>query len=181
MTGATLTITIDDRQARRAFAALQKLMADTTPVMRAIGVGLRRNVHDRFMDAADPDGKPWVALNPGYAAIKRGPGILRGAGVAGGLMGSITSRPSQDSVEVGTNKIYAAPHQFGATIVPKNATHLRFEIAGGPVAAKSVTIPARPFLGVGPLDEQTITETVVDTLDRVQAKAASSARGANAR
>jgi len=48
MTGATLTTTIDDRQARRAFAALQKLMADTTPVMRAIGVGFSGNVQDCF-------------------------------------------------------------------------------------------------------------------------------------
>lgn len=174
MTGATLDIRIDDREAKRAFAALQKLMADTTPVMKAIGVGLRRNVHDRFMDAADPDGNPWAPLNPGYAAIKRGPGILRGAGVAGGLMGSISSRATKDSVEVGSNKVYAAIHQFGGTIVPKNAEHLIFEMAGGLVHATSVTIPARPYLGVGPLDEQVITETLVDALDRETRKAASS-------
>ena len=176
MTGAALTIAVDDKEARRAFAALQKLMADTTPVMKAIGVGLRRTVHDRFMDAVDPHGNPWAPLNSGYAAIKRGPGILRGAGVAGGLMGSITSRAARDSVEVGSNNVYAAIHQFGGTIVPKNAEHLIFEMAGGLVHATSVTIPARPYLGVGPLDEQVITETLVDALDRETRKAASSPR-----
>jgi phage virion morphogenesis protein len=174
MTGATLDVKIDDREAKRAFRALQKLMADTTPVMKAIGVGMVRNVHDRFMDAVSPEGVAWAPLSPGYAPIKEGPGILRTAGMRGGLMGSITSRASATAVEVGSNKIYAAVHQFGATIVPKNAKHLIFQMAGGTVQADSVTIPARPYLGVGPLDEQTITETLVDALDRETRKAASS-------
>ncbi|MCX5497318.1 phage virion morphogenesis protein [Kaistia dalseonensis] len=172
MTGVSLSTTIDDREARRAFGALQRLMADTTPIMAAIGTGLVRNVHDRFMDADDPDGNAWAPLNPGYAAIKRGPGILRASGMRGGLMGSITQKANRDSVEVGSNKIYAAVHQLGATIEAKNATHLRFEMAGGLVAVKSVTIPARPYLGIGPADERTINETLVDALDRAVQKGA---------
>lgn len=170
MTGATLSTSVDATEAARAFASLRSLMADTTPIMKAIGVGLVRDTQDRFMDAVDPDGKPWQPLSPGYAPIKKGPGILRAAGMRGGLMGSITSRATADTVEVGTNKIYGAVHQFGATIVPKNASHLVFEMAGGLVKAKSVTIPARPYLGIGPTDERTILETVVDALDRQLAR-----------
>ena len=40
--------------------------------------------------------------------------ILRRQGFAGGLMGSISVRAYNDRAEVGTNKIYAAVHQFGA-------------------------------------------------------------------
>lgn len=166
MTGATLSASVDAKEAARAFAALKGMMDDTTPIMRAIGVGLVRDTQDRFMDAVDPNGEPWAPLLPAYAAIKDGPGILREHGMRGGLMGSITSKASRNAVEVGTNKIYGAVHQFGATIKPKNASHLVFELAGGVVKAKSVTIPARPYLGIGPTDERTILETVTDALDR---------------
>jgi len=38
---------------------------------------------------------------------------------AGGLAASIAAKATEDSVTVGTNKVYAAPHQFGATISMK--------------------------------------------------------------
>lgn len=167
MAGVTLEVSIDDKLVLKAFTALsKKLSGDTTPVMRAIGFGLVQNVHDRFEAAVDPQGQPWEPLNPSYAAAKRGPGILREAGMRGGLMGSITFSAGPDAVEVGTNKIYAAVHQFGATIVPVKASHLVFRIGNQVVKAKSVTIPARPFLGISAEDERTIAETVTDALDR---------------
>ena len=39
-------------------------------------------------------------------------------------------------------------HQFGATITPKTARRLRFELGGKTVFAKKSVIPARPYLGV---------------------------------
>lgn len=167
MAGVTLETSIDDKQVLKAFASLSKaLHGNTTPVMRAIGVGLVRNVHDRFEAAVDPQGQPWQKLNPAYAAAKRGPGILRESGMRGGLMGSITFAASPDTVEVGTNKIYAAVHQFGVTITPVKASHLVFRIGDQVVKAKSVTVPARPYLGISAEDERTIAETVTDALDR---------------
>ncbi len=166
MVGVTLETSIEDQIVLKAFQALQKALQNTTPVMRAIGTGLVRNVHDRFEAAVDPDGNPWAPLHPAYAPLKRGPGILREAGMRGGLMGSITFLASPDAVEVGTNKIHARVHQEGATIVPVKASHLVFRLASGVVKAKSVTIPARPYLGIGPEDERVIAETVTDALDR---------------
>lgn len=170
MSGATLETTIDDKLVLKAFGALRRAMGDTTPVMRAIGVGLVEGTHQRFESATDPQGQPWAALNPDYAPTKRGPGILRESAMRGGLMGSITFRASPGSVEVGTNKIYAAVHQFGATIQPREASHLVFRLASGVVHARSVTIPARPFLGISKADEATIAETVTDALDRRMAR-----------
>jgi len=104
-----------------------------------------------------------VALNPDYKAMKRNSRILT---ETGRLRDSITSRAGRDQVAVGTNVIYAAVHQFGATIVPKNATHLVFRLATGVVLAKSVTVPARPFLGINDDDEEMIADTVFGFVER---------------
>ena len=41
---------------------------------------------------------------------------------------------------------YARIHEFGGVIKPKNGKYLVFEINGQKVFAKSVTMPARPYL-----------------------------------
>ncbi len=166
MAGVTLETKMVGDAAIRAFRQLGRVMSNTTPIMRAVGVGLVEGTHTRFEQAVDPEGNPWAPLLPAYKAIKRGPGILRESAMRGGLMGSITFRAGADTVEVGTNKIYAAVHQYGATIVPVKATHLRFFLSGGLVEADSVTIPARPYLGVSTEDARMIEETIVDALDR---------------
>ena len=56
-----------------------------------------------------------------------------------------------DYVEIGTNLVYAPPHQFGATITPKQAKMLRFFNGSIPIFAMKVTIPARPYM---PIDQQ---------------------------
>ncbi|WP_332117253.1 phage virion morphogenesis protein [Azorhizobium caulinodans] len=166
MSGATLETRVVGTAAIRAFQRLSLVMANTTPVMRAIGTGLIEGTHTRFEKAVDPDGTAWAPLNPAYEAIKKGPGILRESAMRGGLMGSITQRATHNTVEVGTNKIHAAVHQFGATITPQNAPHLRFRMGAGFVQTNSVTIPARPFLGVSAEDGRMIEEVMVDALDR---------------
>ena len=69
-------------------------------------------------------------------------------------------------MRVGTNVIYAAIHQLGGKIVPKNATHLVFRLATGVVLAKSVTLPARPYLGISDDDQEMIADTVFRFLRR---------------
>lgn len=149
MTGVVVTVRIDDREPRRLFNRLALRMADTAPVMRAIGVGIREVTHTHFEAGTDPDGRAWTPLDPGYAAGKRGPGILRESGMRGGLMGSLAVRATATSVELGTNKVYGAVHQFGAVIRPKAAGKLVFRMGGRLVMADSVTIPARRYLGIG--------------------------------
>lgn len=169
MAGAIIFTRIESKAPRRVFAALSRVMANPTPVMAAIGTGLVESTHERFERAVDPGGQAWAPLLPAYAAIKRGPGILRAAGMAGGLMGSITRRAGRDRVEVGTNKIYAGVHQHGATIRANKAKALVFRLAGGMVMAKSVTIPARPFLGLTRSDEDMILDMLQDALERATA------------
>lgn len=47
---------------------------------------------------------------------------------------------------IGTDKIYAAIHEFGGVITPKSAPALVFEIDGQLIITQSVTIPERPYL-----------------------------------
>ena len=165
MSGAAISITtrIDDRAVRRAFNKLEGVMKNTTPIMAAIGTGIVGSTHQRFVSQTDPDGAAWQALNPEYAEGKRNSRILS---ESGRLRDSISSSPGRDEVQVGTNVIYAAAHQFGVTITPKNGTHLIFSINGRTVGAKSVTIPARPFLGISADDQRMIAEIVFGFLRR---------------
>ena len=160
MSGARLEVRFEDAELRRAVARWRATGRNPVPMMRAIGTRLASNTQDRFDAAEAPDGTPWAPLSPAYAAIKRGAGILRVAGGNGGLQDSITFDATGSEVAVGSNKIYAAVHQFGATIKPKGAAPLRFRLAQGLVAVRSVTIPARPYLGLSRKDEEDILDVV---------------------
>lgn len=163
MAGATLTVDIEDRAVSRAFDQLSRIMRNTTPVMSAIGTGLVASTHRRFVSQTDPDGNPWAALNPEYAEGKRNSRILT---ESGGLRDSITAAPSRTSVQVGTNKIYAAIHQMGGVIKPKGDGRLAFRIGDRLVRPTSVTIPARPYLGISTEDETMIGDTIFGFLNR---------------
>jgi len=69
---------------------------------------------------------------------------------AGGLASSITSKYDENSAIVGTNKIYAAIHQFG----------------GNAGRNKKVKIPARPYLSLGESELNDITNSVQEYLNQ---------------
>ena len=65
---------------------------------------------------------------------------------SGHLRRSITSKSEGLQGWLGSNVVYAATHEFGATIKAKNSKYLKFKTEHGWVSKKQVTIPARPFL-----------------------------------
>ena len=73
---------------------------------------------------------------------------------------------AHSTVEIGTSQFAdewaggAAVHQFGGTIKPKSGKLLAFR---GHVA-KSVTIPARPYLGLSDADQNELVERTLDWL-----------------
>jgi phage virion morphogenesis protein len=156
MTGVSVTMTSDLGKAIDGLARAQTLLAQPRPLLRQIGVLMVHSTQARFNTGRDPKGHPWKPLLPAYAAGKRGTHILIGAGMSGGLQGSLTFDTGANQVQWGSNKIYAAVHQFGARIVPKNAKALAFRLAGALVLSKGVTIPARPYLGISVHDEAEI-------------------------
>ena len=84
MAGARVLVRVDDLLVAGGLSRLHQLGVRPAALMNAIGAGLAENTRDRFDRETGPDGQRWAALNPAYAAMKRGPGILREAGMRGG-------------------------------------------------------------------------------------------------
>lgn len=133
-----ITIKLQDKQAQARLRAMLAAGANMEPVFATIGRVLVNRIRLGFKMGIDPWGSPWAKLK-----IRQGQ-PLRDTGL---LQRSIVSRADSSGVTVGTNKLQAPVHQFGATIVPKNAKRLVFPGPGGKlIFAKKVTIPARPFM-----------------------------------
>ena len=166
MSGTRVSYTLDDKAFRANVDRLGGVLR--TGILRAFGTALVLESQHRFLEEREPFGARWAKLLPAYAMIKKGPGILRG-GSARGLMETLTYQVSGSSVAIGSNKIYAGVHQFGATITAKNGKRLAFRLGSvnakgktksGIVFAQSVHIPARPYLGFGPKDQRAVMETL---------------------
>lgn len=164
MTGASFQsgpgfqVEIDDAQVRGILDRLVAAAEDLSPAMDRIGSMLVSSVLHRFETGQGPAGVPW---KPSIRARVQGGQTLIDSGR---LRASITYIPGPSSVEVGTNAIYAAIHQFGGTIHAKSAPHLTFKIGGRFVSKDHVTIPPRPFLGIDEGDRAEIANILRDHL-----------------
>lgn len=168
-----MTISIDlelntaETQAR--LQAMIERMDNRRPFFEDVGQALTDSARARFRAQADPGGKPWTPLRPRTikAREKRGRSAIRILSERGDLSGSINFAASNDSVSVGAVPIYAAIHQLGGTISKAASTRWmvgrrfarRAEGDGGrevAIKAHTITIPARPYLGVSADDEAEI-------------------------
>lgn len=152
MTGISASIIVDDARIRAKLLNLIAFGKDQSEAMRDIATLGENSTVNRFTNTQiGPDGKPWKRS---IRAQITGAKTLT---VDAHLRDSISRSSGRDYAEWGANRIYAAIHQFGGTIKPKRASALRFRLANGAfVSTKSVTIPARPFLGISPDDESDI-------------------------
>lgn len=119
--------------------------ADRGQLLENMGAVLESSTRNRIQsEKTDPEGNPWPDWSPAYAETRHGGHSLLSAD--GGLLDSIRSDVRGDEVEVGTNIVYGAVHQFGGAEV-------------------DMPIPARPYLGVSAEDEQDILAVTDDWLD----------------
>jgi len=170
----SLNVKIEDARVRDLFSRIQRSMADLTPAMRVVGETVRTSVIRNF----EVGGRPrWKPLSPVTLARRKGGKVLMIRGLAGGLAGSIHARAYRDRAVVGTNKVYAAVHQFGAKkgsfgqITFTVREHLRRTRSGKKVKVREHKrtarlpwgdIPARPFLMVQEEDWEEIREALAD-------------------
>lgn len=131
-------------------AALNRLLArgnDLTEPMAAIAAVMESATEEAFANQADPTtGVPWAPLSDTTQTQRSKQGSWPGQvlQVSGGLAASIESQSDSHSASIGTNKIYAPVHFFGAS---------KGEFGNG---APWGDIPARPFLGLSNEDENDI-------------------------
>lgn len=154
---ARLTIEVDGLDAAtRRIGRLAAAGRDTTPLMRDIGEYLIRSTKDRFAAQLDPEGKPWKPLSRSYREQKKR-NKHRILTLDGHLGGTINYRAGRTEVLVGSPRVYAAVHQFGAAKGAFGAT-----VRGAPIPWGN--IPARPFLGLSAADRDEIALLVRDYL-----------------
>ncbi len=151
-----IRIKVDASDATRKVAEAAARAERPRPMFEAIGAALVTSTQRRFELGQSPDGTPWP---PSIRATLTGGKTLIDTSR---LLQSITYEAGDAHVEVGTNVIYAAVHQFGAVIRPVAAKALRFVIGGREVFAQAAAIPARPFLGLDQEDEKEIEATAED-------------------
>jgi phage virion morphogenesis protein len=143
-----------------------------------IGASLVTSTQRRFETGTAPDGSPWP---PSLRALAGGGKTLIDTAR---MMQSQTFVATDAAVEVGTNVIYAAIHQFGGDITHQARTqtlHRKRNKRSGKlsgfvkagkgnfsqdveIGAHTTHIPARPFLGIDDDDEREIILIAEDWL-----------------
>lgn len=126
-------------------------------LLEQIGAAGVTQTQQRFLDQAGPDGQPWVQS---LRAKEQSGETLRDTNR---LFTSLTYAADDKSVEWGTNVIYAGIHQLGGIIKPKSKKALAFKGANGKsYVVKSVTMPARPYLGLSDQNRNAMRHVVHD-------------------
>lgn len=168
MAGAGIHVDLRKGAAESALKHLAAGVRDPRPALDEIGGRLVASTIERFQAERGPDGTPW---KPSRRARREGGRTLTDTGR---LRASITHRATRTTLEVGTNVVYAAIHQFGGrtpprTIRPRKKKALWWRGAPHPVAKvehPGSTIPARPFLGIDEGDRTMVIHVVSRYLQR---------------
>ncbi|WP_297814063.1 phage virion morphogenesis protein [uncultured Helicobacter sp.] len=124
---AEITLKLEELQGK--LERLSKALENKTPLLRRIANTLQNITEESFDKQASPFGEKWKPNSPKTLQKKRGNKILIQSGL---LSQSFTQKVTGSSAQVGTNKSYAAIHQFG----------------GKAGRGKRVSIPARPFMPI---------------------------------
>jgi phage virion morphogenesis protein len=152
MSDTEITLVVRD-DISRVLAQLSAAAADLTQPMKQLSAELETSTVARFDSNIGPDGVPWEPSQRalGYTSQKRGGKSANAFGKtlveSGDLRSSITSDWGRDFLTIGVEAsfgagIYAVIHQFG----------------GQAGRNKSVTLPARPYLGLSDSDNDMILD-----------------------
>lgn len=185
MAGSTIKVAFDDKPVIDALNRLLAAGRSMRPLLKVVGEHLVASVEKRFDTETAPDGQHWKEVTQATRKRKKHPKILT---ESHRLRGSIIYRVSSpDTLELGTNVVYGAIHQFGGRIeraafsswrklrvdtrgnlaVFAKAKHKRARQVRFTVDAFGIQIPARPYLGISVSDRRTILEDVNDYLAEV--------------
>ena len=148
MAGVAAQIALDVTVAEGALRNLAAWQIDALAFN--IGALLESSTQERIAtEKTGPDGEPWAEWSEAYAATREPRhSLLIGNGLPG-LLDSVQNYTRGPVVEVGTNLVYGAIHQFGGAEVGKPG------------------LPARPYLGLSDADRQDIADLVEGDLEEM--------------
>jgi phage gpG-like protein len=188
MPAPNFEIEIKDKGITDLLSRIERRVNHLKPAMGLIGEIGVGSIQENF----EVGGRPkWDTLSDITINIRKKlnkwPGrILVRSGVAGGLLGGITYRPSDEDVRLAANTPYATTQHFGAkkgsfgTVAATVKAHTRkiSQAFGRPIEPRDVKvkahtrkmtlpwgdIPARPFMVIQDEDWEEIKETLVEFL-----------------
>lgn len=180
MAGAIVEVVVDTSVVGRELEALIERLGSLRTPLNDIAEYLHISTDARARRQIAPDGTPWAPLSPRTLARKKGNKILRESGA---LLDTLRHQVSGDELSFGTDRPYGAIHQDGGKIEhAARSQQVYFKEKGGVVGnrfvkrsksnfaqwvthgARSVEMPARPYLGLSSEDEAEILEIVSDYL-----------------
>jgi len=184
-------IPITDSRLEAALKPLINKGKNLKPLMRAIAGIMNFAVEENFKTEGRRLKKGWTQLSnktiKERTRKKKWPGKILNRHGASGLSGSINQKWEERSAQIGSNKAYAAIHQFGGTINraarseiferlrnTRGARKNKFKKLADDRAVKkgfsfkaySVRIPARPFLELNKNDIKKIEDAVGNWLSK---------------
>ncbi|MFD3263334.1 phage virion morphogenesis protein [Phenylobacterium ferrooxidans] len=167
--GVAFSLQLDDLAPRGAVAGWRQALSDLRPMLADIGAELESSTLNRFDSNLAPDGAPW---KPSLHSQVTGMPTLVGEGNLRDSVHYVLD--GDEAVEIGAGGVardYAAIHQVGGVINTKGGA-LAFTLATGQfIRAKSVSLPARPYLGLSSQDEAAIPQIALEHLVRAAAVA----------
>lgn len=147
-----IVIKYDDADVLSVLTQLHERMSDLSPVMQQIAGYMHDSSEQAFANQRDPvTGDPWSALSEATLQMRpdrAGGELLRDSAQ---LVNSL--QPDFDALTAyyGTNKPYAAMHQFGGITAPNSMIPNR-------------EIPARPFLGLDDVAKEDVLDMLASYL-----------------
>ncbi len=161
MAGITFKAELSDQQARDRLASLAERMENMFAFYKRVGEYMVEEAIPRnFASESGPDGTPWARLSPVTLARRQRSGstattILQNTNR---LRNSISARPSENQLLIGSSVDQAAVMQFGAAQGAFGSMSNGSPIPWG-------TIPARPYLGFSGEDGQEVIRIAEDWLE----------------
>ena len=157
MADNTVKITGEKRIAELLSQLHDRMTTGKKPLMNDIGETVLESIQENFQQQGRP--KRWDSLSkkttiPHRERTNRWPGNILNREGTSGLLGSIAQQPTDDSVAVGTNKIYATTMHYGAKKGAFGKTRRGAPIPWG-------DIPARPFMMLQSNDVDAIKQSIL--------------------
>lgn len=184
MTG--VTVEYSSAQVLQALRSAVDILQNPQAMFRDMGEYMLIALDARFESQSAPDGTPWQPLSPSYQKRKR-KNQNKILVLDGYLKNTLRYQVSDNELAVGSNRVYAAIHQFGGEIqiaarsqqayfnhnsksgevgprfVNKRRANFSQWVSLGPYTIK---IPARPWLGTSPQDDDELLAIANKHLER---------------